>query len=313
MSKIESGKMRLVEGEFNLQEILPEINVLIASKIMEKDLKFDQEVSLRHTWFCGDELRLRQILINLLGNAIKYTNPGGYVVLEVTEYPLDEEYSEIYFAVADDGIGISPENQERIFQSFEQVKNADTMKREGTGLGLAISNRLVHLMGSSIQLRSVPGQGSIFSFTLKLKRADEQKKEVTEITEQSSLKGRRILAAEDNELNREIICTILEEQGVSVDAVPDGQAAVFKMEQSAPGTYDMILMDIMMPVMNGLEAAREIRKLDREDCQTIPIVAMSANAFAEDVKKSLASGMNAHLSKPLDVKKLEETLHRYLG
>ena len=313
MSKIESGKMRLVEGEFNLQEILPELNVLITSKIMEKDLKFDQEISLRHTWFCGDELRLRQILINLLGNAIKYTNPGGYVVLEVTEYPLDEQYSEVYFAVADDGIGISPENQERIFQSFEQVKNADTMKREGTGLGLAISNRLVHLMGSSIQLRSVPGQGSIFSFTLKLKRADEQKKEITEITEQSSLKGRRILAAEDNELNREIICTILEEQGVSVDAVPDGQAAVFKMEQSAPGTYDMILMDIMMPVMNGLEAAREIRKLDREDCQTIPIVAMSANAFAEDVKKSLASGMNAHLSKPLDVKKLEETLHRYLG
>jgi len=313
MSKIESGKMHLVESEFDLQKILPELQVLIGSKILEKDLKYEQEISLQHAWFCGDELRLRQVLINLLGNAIKYTNAGGYVVLEVTEYPLDEQYSEVYFAVADDGIGIDPENQERIFQSFEQVKNADTVKREGTGLGLAISNRLIHLMGSSIQLKSIPGQGSIFSFTLKLKRADEQKAEAELTTEQSSLKGKRILAAEDNELNREIICTILEEQGILVDAVPDGLAAVSQMADSQPGYYDMILMDIMMPVMNGLEAAREIRKLDREDCQTIPIVAMSANAFAEDVKKSLESGMNAHLSKPLDVKKLEETLHRYLG
>ncbi len=313
MSKIESGKMHLVETECNLQNLLPELKVLVASKILENDLHYKEEISLQHAWFLGDEIRIRQVLVNLLGNAIKYTNPGGYVRLKVMETPLDDRYSDIYFEVADNGIGIDPENQERIFQSFEQVKNEDTIRKEGTGLGLAICNRLVHLMASTIQLKSIPGEGSVFSFTLKLRRCDAKKTDSGSEKEQLTLEGKKILVVEDNDLNREIICTILEEQGILVDAVEDGQEAVERMEESKPGAYDMILMDIMMPVMNGLEATREIRRSDREDLRTIPIVAMSANAFEEDVKTSLESGMNGHLSKPLDIRKLKETLERYLS
>ena len=314
MSKIESGKMQITESGTDLKKKLHGLYNLIEPKITEKHMHYMEKIELVHSWFRADELRLSQVLINILGNAIKYTNDGGHIRFEAIERISDENTntSEIYFAVTDDGVGISQEDQQRVFQSFEQATHQDGVYRQGTGLGLAISNRLVHLMGSSIQLESEPGKGSTFSFTLNLKWAEaEEKTEISE-TDVVDLSGKRILVVEDNELNTEIIQTILEDYGILVETAADGKIALDMMKASAPGYYDMIFMDIMMPNMNGLEATRQIRKLQRPDSSTIPIVAMTANAFAEEQKQSVASGMNAHLSKPLNIEKLQETLKEYL-
>ena len=308
MSKIESGKMSLVYGTYNLRKTTETLVSLIETRMNEKNIHFSQEIALVHEYFICDELRINQIMMNLLSNAVKYSSADGHVKMTVRETCLSEDRSEIYFAVQDDGIGIKKENQELIFQSFEQADDSEKARRQGTGLGLAISSRLVHMMDSEIQLESEPGEGSIFHFVLRL-----QPVEMASETEQSEkdaveLKGKRILVVEDNQLNMEIVHTILEDYGVIIEEAYNGQEAVTYMANSQPGYYDLILMDIMMPVMDGLEATREIRRLPREDCQRIPIIAMSANAFDEDVKRSLASGMNGHLSKPINVEKLIETL-----
>ena len=216
------------------------------------------------------------------------------------------EADELIIVIQDNGCGMTPEQTSQIFTPFT------TFKEQGTGLGLAISNRLVNLMGSSIHLESELGKGSKFSFTLRLKWAHMEQDEEVSFEETINLKGKRILIAEDNELNQEIIQTILEDYGILVELAFDGQIAVDKMKASPPGYYDMILMDIMMPNMDGLEATRQIRKLSHPDSQTIPIIAMTANAFAEEQRQSVASGMNAHLSKPLDIEKLQKTLKQYL-
>ncbi len=216
--------------------------------------------------------------------------------------------SSIYFAVEDDGIGIAKDKQALIFQRFEQADESEKARKQGTGLGLAISSRIVHMMNSDIELESEPGKGSKFFFTILLQNVDEQEETTEEVVDISTLRGKRILVVEDNELNMEIIHTLLEEDGMQVEEVYDGQQAVTRIEQTPPGYYDLVLMDIMMPVMDGLEATRRIRQMAREDCHTLPIVAMSANAFDEDVKRSLASGMNGHLSKPVDMGKLRKML-----
>ena len=312
MSKIESGKMQITESKVDFKKKLCGLYDLIESKITEKQMHYSEKIELIHSWFWVDELRVSQVLINILGNAIKYTNEGGHIRFEAIEQKTDEDTSEIYFAVTDDGIGISSEDQQLVFQSFEQAKHQDGVYRQGTGLGLAISNRLIHMMGSSIQLESELGKGSTFSFTLCLRLAEAEQNEDDPARVTIDLKGKRILVAEDNELNREIIQTILEDYGILVEIAEDGQIALDMMKASAPGYYDMILMDIMMPNMNGLEATRQIRKLSRPDSRTIPIVAMTANAFAEEQRQSMASGMNAHLSKPLSMEKLQETLKEFL-
>ncbi len=312
MSKIESGKMQIMESKTDLKKKLYNLYNLIEAKITEKHMHYSEKIELQHSWFMVDELRVSQILINILGNAIKYTNEGGHITFEAREIKSDEETSEIYFAVTDDGIGISEEDQQMVFQSFEQARHQDGVYRQGTGLGLAISNRLIRMMGSSIELESEPGKGSTFSFTLRLKWEEAEKEEGTSVLETVDLKGKRILIAEDNELNREIIQTILEDYGICVELAEDGQIALDMMAASEPGYYDMILMDIMMPNMDGLEATRRIRRLSRPDSKTIPIVAMTANAFAQEQRESAASGMNAHLSKPLSIEKLQETLKEFL-
>lgn len=312
MSKIESGKMQITEAKADFKKKLCNLHTLIESKITEKHMHYTEIIELQHSWFWIDELRVTQVLINILGNAIKYTNEGGHIRFEAIERKYDEETSEIYFAVTDDGVGISEEDQQLVFQSFEQARHQDGVYRQGTGLGLAISNRLIHMMDSSIQLESELGKGSKFSFTLRLKWAEAEKTESTQEADVIDLKGKRILIAEDNELNQEIIQTILEDYGILVEMADDGQIALDMMKASEPGYYDMILMDIMMPNMNGLEATRQIRKLSRPDSKTIPIVAMTANAFAEEQRQSVASGMNAHLSKPLSMEKLQETLKEFL-
>ena len=313
MSKIESGKMRLIEEKCNLMEMIQGLHPLLEAKLNENNIQYIADIQLKNHWFLADSLRLNQVLINLLGNALKYSKPDGHVWLTVRETEEEKGFSNLYFQIRDDGIGISLENQQLIFRQFEQADNSDNARKQGTGLGLAISIRIVRMMDSDIKLESEPGKGSTFSFNVKLQPVSCEKTTVTSQPEEISFPGKRILVVEDNELNMEIICTILEGYKILTEQAVNGKEAVYQMEKTAPGYYDMILMDIMMPEMDGLEAARAIRAMEREDCKTIPIYAMSANAFDEDVKRSLASGMNGHLSKPVDIQVLEKTLKKVLG
>lgn len=313
MSKIESGKMRLIEEKCNLMEMIQGLRPLLEAKLNENNIQYIADIQLKNHWFMADSLRLNQVLVNLLGNALKYSRPDGHVWLTVRETEEEKGFSNLYFQIRDDGIGISPENQQLIFRQFEQADNSDNARKQGTGLGLAISRRIVRMMDSDIKLESEPGKGSTFSFNVKLQPVSCEKTTVTSQPEEISFPGKRILVVEDNELNMEIICTILEGYKILTEQAVNGKEAVYQMEKTAPGYYDMILMDIMMPEMDGLEAARAIRAMEREDCKTIPIYAMSANAFDEDVKRSLASGMNGHLSKPVDIQVLEKTLKKVLG
>lgn len=312
MSKIESGKMRLIEEKCNLMEMIQGLHPLLEAKLNENNIQYIADIQLKNHWFLADSLRLNQVLINLLGNALKYSKPDGHVWLTVRETEGEKGFSNLYFQIRDDGIGISPENQQLIFRQFEQADNSDNARKQGTGLGLAISRRIVRMMDSDIKLESEPGKGSTFSFNVKLQPVSCEKTTVTSQPEEISFPGKRILVVEDNELNMEIICTILENYGIETEQAVNGKEAVQRMEESVPGYYDMIFMDIMMPEMDGLEATRIIRNLDREDCKKIPIYAMSANAFDEDVKRSLASGMNGHLSKPVNLQVLEKTLRKVL-
>ncbi len=313
MSKIESGKMRLIEEKCNLMEMIQGLHPLLEAKLNENNIQYIADIQLKNHWFLADSLRLNQVLVNLLGNALKYSKPDGHVWLTVRETEEEKGFSNLYFQVRDDGIGISPENQQLIFRQFEQADNSDNARKQGTGLGLAISRRIVRMMDSDIKLESEPGKGSSFSFCVKLQPVSGEKTTVTSQPEEISFPGKRILVVEDNELNMEIICTILENYGIKTEQAVNGKEAVRRMEESVPGYYDMIFMDIMMPEMDGLEATRTIRNLDRKDCKKIPIYAMSANAFDEDVKRSLASGMNGHLSKPVNLQVLEKTLQKVLG
>ena len=313
MSKIESGKMRLIEEKCNLMEMIQGLRPLLEAKLNENNIQYIADIQLKNHWFMADSLRLNQVLVNLLGNALKYSKPDGHVWLTVRETEEEKGFSNLYFQVRDDGIGIAPEKQQLIFRQFEQADNSENARKQGTGLGLAISRRIVRMMDSDIKLESEQGKGSTFSFNVKLQPVSCEKTTVTSQPEEISFPGKRILVVEDNELNMEIICTILEGYKILTEQAVNGKEAVYQMEKTAPGYYDMILMDIMMPEMDGLEAARAIRAMEREDCKTIPIYAMSANAFDEDVKRSLASGMNGHLSKPVDIQVLEKTLKKVLG
>lgn len=313
MSKIESGKMRLIEEKCNLMEMIQGLRPLLEAKLNENNIQYIADIQLKNHWFMADSLRLNQVLVNLLGNALKYSKPDGHVWLTVRETEEEKGFSNLYFQVRDDGIGIAPEKQQLIFRQFEQADNSENARKQGTGLGLAISRRIVRMMDSDIKLESEPGKGSSFSFSVKLQPVSGEKTTVTSQPEEISFPGKRILVVEDNELNMEIICTILENYGIETEQAVNGKEAVRRMEESVPGYYDMIFMDIMMPEMDGLEATRTIRNLDRKDCKKIPIYAMSANAFDEDVKRSLASGMNGHLSKPVNLQVLEKTLQKVLG
>lgn len=311
MSKIESGKMRLEPVNFNMHEMLDTIRELIMTQAAAKKIDFVQDIDLTHNWFVADRMRISQVLINLLGNAVKFTPSKGRISLTIHEAEMTGQEAVVYFAVRDTGIGIAKEDQKRVFRSFEQAMKTDPSRHQGTGLGLSISNRLVQMMGGSIQLDSEPGEGSTFSFSILLEPGENIEEEVK--GENVSFEGYRILVVEDNELNAEIAMTLLEDCGFAVDCVYNGLEAVERICTTDPGTYDVILMDIMMPVMDGLEATRTIRSMEREDCRTIPIVAMSANAFDDDLRKSVECGMNGHLSKPVEVDKLYHMLADVMG
>ena len=310
MSKIESGKMTLTLADFNLSQLLSDLHTVLDSNFESKEQTFRTEISLTHHWFHGDALRISQVLINLLGNAVKYSDRNTEILLTATETNLSAKEAQITFAVIDQGIGIAPEDQKRVFQTFEQL-DTPTAYRKGSGLGLAISNRLVHMMNSEIQLESELGKGSTFSFVLTLPIAQPQQLTEAAPEEQVDLTGIHALVAEDNLLNMEIICAFLKDLGCITDCAYNGQEALNKFNATPAGTYQIIFMDVMMPVLDGLEATHLIRTSDHADSKTIPIVAVSANAFDEDIKRSLASGMNAHLSKPIEPKKLKELMAQF--
>lgn len=313
MSRIESGKMKLENKPFTLEQVVQAIDTLIRPQAKEKRQELIIRKEYRVQSFFGDSLRINQILINLLGNAVKFTPNGGKIELLIKQIEEQEEMATIFFSVKDNGIGIRKEDVTRIFESFEQAEDNTARKYGGTGLGLAISNRLVHMMGGRIQLKSSLGNGCEFYFTLSLETAKESimLEESYGFDEVSyDFTGKRALLVEDNELNIEIAQTILEMNGFTVNIAENGKLAVEAFERSEYDYYDIILMDIRMPVMDGLEATKLIRNLERRDAKTVPIIAMTANAFDEDMKKSIESGMNGHLAKPIDLKTLYQVLDR---
>lgn len=378
MTKIENNKMLLGDAPFSMSHVVEELNAVSAGRLAARNQKLVVDMRTQHDWFMGDALRLSQVLINLVGNAVKYSDDGGTITVTIEEraadggapalpagreaagagaqaaeeatadalsasceaveagaqtmeeaaadaLPTTYEAAEssgqitgggsgtvnVYFAVADEGVGIAEEDIERIFAKFEQVNTTDA-RQQGTGLGLAISNRIVLMMGDRIRANSRLGHGSTFYFEIPLTIADAADKSSCADAEQVDFTGKRALVAEDNELNMEIIAYVLDDMGFTVDKTTNGQEAVDAFEQSPVGRYDIVLMDVMMPVMDGLTAAHRIRSLDRADAADVPIVATSANAFAEDVKRSLASGMNAHVSKPIDPEKLAKVLTKVM-
>ena len=313
MSRIESGKLEVVCEPFSLGALLGDIQSMLTQEAANSGVRFSLEQEIADDVVAGDAIRLRQVLVNLLSNAFKFTPAGGSVRIHIREESSTEEHAVFTFRVADTGVGISPEDQERIFKSFEQV-GANYAKSQGTGLGLAISRNIVEQMGGVLRVRSAPGRGSEFYFTLTLPKGRmPHEPEDDQRPEKDLLRGVTILLAEDNDLNAEIAVELLQFQGAEVRRAENGAIALEMFKQSRPGEFGCILMDIMMPEMNGLEATVAIRALPRPDAGTIPILAMTANAFQEDREAALAAGMTGFIPKPIDMSLLFRELRRALG
>ena len=326
MSKIESGKVELRHESFNFRAFLQDFENLYGEQAKSKGISYETVLaSDLEVQIIGDSLRLNQVLSNLLSNALKFTPAKGIIKLRVSKTGEDQENVYLRFEVIDTGCGIAEENYDKIFESFEQENVDVTYKYGGTGLGLSIVKRFTQLMGGGIHVTSVQGSGSTFTVDLPFGKIKESGKPTrfSDIDGRSDLardcyvidydfKGKRILLVEDNELNREIAEELIGATGASVESAEDGVQAVKKFKESAEGYYDLILMDVQMPHMDGYEATRCIRALGRSDAQKVPIFAMTANAFAEDVQKSREAGMNAHISKPLDIRAVYKQMNRYL-
>ena len=326
MSKIESGKVELRHESFNFRAFLQDFENLYGEQAKSKGISYETVLaSDLEVQIIGDSLRLNQVLSNLLSNALKFTPAKGIIKLRVSKTGEDQENVYLRFEVIDTGCGIAEENYDKIFESFEQENVDVTYKYGGTGLGLSIVKRFTQLMGGGIHVTSVQGSGSTFTVDLPFGKIKESGKPTrfSDIDGRSDLardcyvidydfKGKRILLVEDNELNREIAEELIGATGASVESAEDGVQAVKKFKESAEGYYDLILMDVQMPHMDGYEATRCIRALGRSDAQKVPIFAMTANAFAEDVQKSREAGMNAHISKPLDIRAVYKQMNRYI-
>ena len=326
MSKIESGKVELRHESFNFRAFLQDLENLYGEQAKSKGISYETILaSDLEVQIIGDSLRLNQVLSNLLSNALKFTPAKGMIKLRVSKTGEDQENVYLRFEVIDTGCGIAEENYDKIFESFEQENVDVTYKYGGTGLGLSIVKRFTGLMGGGIHVTSVQGSGSTFAVDLPFGKIKESGKPTrfSDINGRNDLakdcyavdydfKGKRILLVEDNELNREIAEELIGVTGASVESAEDGVQAVEMFKESAEGYYDLILMDVQMPHMDGYEATRCIRALGRSDAQKVPIFAMTANAFAEDVQKSREAGMNAHISKPLNIRAVYKQMNRYL-
>lgn len=315
MSRIESGKVVIQETPCNLSQILPDICSMLQADLETKKLHLDlDDNSLIHSYVCCDRLRLNQILLNLLSNALKFTPAGGRISVVITESPGDIEGTAVYnFRIQDTGIGMAPEFLEHIFEPFERERTSTVSGIQGTGLGMSITKNLVELMNGQISVESRQGYGSTFhvAFTFPFSAPPAPQKAHKEASMQPS--GRHLLLVEDNELNQEIAVTILEDAGYTVDVASDGTEAVEKVRCSTYAPYDLVLMDIQMPIMDGIEAAKAIRSMEDPRLAKLPIVAMTANAFEEDRQRVLSAGMNGHLGKPIDTDKLFSTLQNILN
>lgn len=314
MARIESGKMKVDENYEVVGEIIDEIISTFSSKAKEKEIHLSGSMQVTHRNILCDGTKIREIYVNLVSNAIKYTPRGGNVTITVEELPCEKEgYIKIKGEVEDTGIGMSKEYLPTLFEPFSREHNTTIGKVGGTGLGMSVVKRMIDLMGGSIEVKSELGKGTVFTFTLMHKIADEKyyskKIETADVSDTGeNLHGKHVLLAEDNDLNAEIAIAVLEEIGLIIERVEDGIQCVNRIEQMPSGTYDLILMDIQMPNMDGYKATQCIRRLDDKKKSEIPIIAMTANAFEEDKKRAFDAGMNGHIAKPIDIDKLEEVI-----
>lgn len=309
MAQIESGRMEIDENYGRIEDIRQTLFEIFGDEAKKKNLVLQYTINVEHENILTDTTKVKEIFVNILSNAIKYTSSGGSVKVSVDELPCDEDgYMMVRTRVSDTGIGMSQEYLTNIFEAFTREQNTTKSKIAGTGLGMSIVKKYVDLLGGTINVESELGKGSTFTVTLKHRIADESyyvKKYIEESgTGSEILEGRNILLAEDNDLNAEIAEAILESAGLKIERVEDGIQCVNRIEKMPADTYDMILMDIQMPQMDGYKATQAIRNLPDEDKASIPIVAMTANAFEEDKRDAIAAGMNGHIAKPIQVDKM---------
>ncbi|WP_419006700.1 ATP-binding protein [Holdemanella porci] len=313
MARIESGKMVVEERAEQIGLVVEEIESVFESSAQEKNIVFTTSVDVDHTHVLWDGFKVREILMNLVGNAFKYTPEGGRIAIDVKELNCERSgYAKIQTQVKDTGVGMSEDYLPTLFDSFSREYNTTIGKVSGTGLGMAIVKNLVDMMDGDICVKSKLGEGTCFTLTFEHKISDEDSIELNQeldvLDEKSILEGKRVLLVEDNDLNAEIAMAILEQSGLILDRVEDGLACVNRLSEVDADLYDLILMDIQMPNMNGYEATRRIRQFENVKKASIPILAMTANAFEEDKKMAMEAGMNGHISKPIDVNVLEKQI-----
>ncbi len=314
LTRIENGKLELEESDVDLTALVKDMETLFFPSVEQKGIALTIWQEVADPYVYCDEGKLQRILVNIINNAVKFTPAGGKIIFFATEVPGNDGTAEYGFRIQDTGIGISKEFQEHIFEAFEQERSSSVGGAAGAGLGLAIVKKLTDLMDGTVTIESEPGEGTAVQLRFHFRQTGKeeiQKKREAENTE-DDLSGLHVLLVEDNELNMEIAAAMLKEKGASVTWASDGQQAVDRFRESPAGTYDIILMDVMMPVMNGLMATKQIRAMERPDAVSIPIFAMTANAFAEDIEKSREAGVNEHLSKPLDYGKLARMIYGYV-
>jgi len=316
MSRIESGRMELEEEPCSLSEIMESFETIISRDAENKKLALSVNLDVTDDVVKTDRMKLNRVLLNLASNAIKFTESGGSVDIDLKETGKTEEGTAWYeITVKDTGIGMSKSFLDKVFVPFERERTSTVSGIQGTGLGMPITKSIVERMGGRIEVESEVGKGTVFTVYLPMVVSEvmnNEKDHTDDIDTVVNLSGKRVLLAEDNALNREIAMEILKKEGMIVEAVENGREAVEKIEDNEPGYYDVVLMDIQMPVMDGYEAAREIRKLEDPVKASVPIAAMTANAFEEDRRNALEAGMNGHVAKPVEVSKLKETLGELL-
>ena len=328
MNKIESGKLELVAEDINLSSLIDNIITMSKQQIEDKHHNFTLSMNnVEHENVIGDSMRIQQIFMNLLGNAVKYTPDGGELKLIVSEKPTNNHRVGCFeFIFEDNGIGMSEEFQEKLYVPFSRAKDARVEKVQGTGLGMSIAKNIVSMMNGDIKVESKLGEGTRFTVTIFLKLQNNRGKatgisgnnasdesHTLEELQKKNFNGKRALLVEDNELNAEIAKEIIGMTGLEIERVSNGKLAVEKLKQVENGYYDIIFMDVQMPVMNGYEATRAIRAMSEDYAKNVPIIAMTANAFAEDVRAAKEAGMNEHVAKPLDLNQLLTTLGKWVG
>ncbi|MEZ3478985.1 MAG: response regulator [Lachnospiraceae bacterium] len=315
MSEIEMDELKLKETQFSMTEMVENLHVVLSQMARGRKVELEMTCEAEHVNLMGDVVRLRQVLMNMVSNSIKYTEAFGRVRAAVKECSDDEDYAVFDIVVEDTGVGMTEEFiQNQMFQPFERAQDKYVQKIEGSGIGMSITKRILDAMGAELRIESTVGVGSKFLVHVRFKKDKEIQKNFRQEDGVAVLDatGKRILVVEDNDVNMEIITAILEHTHAHVTCAWDAEEAIDLISQSMEGHYDMILMDIQMPGMDGYAATRAIRSMDRKDTMTIPIMAMTANAFAQDVEKALSAGMNAHIAKPIDVDELFQKMYHFL-